>query len=115
MLSTWVRASIAWSRWSGEVSSTRRAALACTTITVMAWATTSCSSRAMRVRSSVTARWASVARSCSARTARSWASAKVWRRWRTFSPKTHGTISTAPLTSAVRAVGESCDRVAATK
>ena len=39
---------------------TRRAAPACTTITLMEWATTSWSSLAMRVRSSVTARRASV-------------------------------------------------------
>ena len=97
-----VRASIA-SVGSGG-SSTRRAAAGLHDHHLMAWATTSCSSRAMRVRSSATARWASAARVLLGpdgpflRRRR-----RCWRRWRTFSPKTHGTTSSAPLNSAVRA------------
>ncbi len=65
-----LRASVAFSGWRAI---TLRAAPACTPITLTWWATTSCSSRAMRTRSANTAcrafssrsRWSSVARSAS--------------------------------------------------
>ena len=55
----------------GSVAATRRAAPACTTITLTWCATTSCSSRAMRARSSATASRARSSRSRSRRAARS--------------------------------------------
>ncbi len=45
----------AWAAASGLLVSTLRAAAACTPITDTWWATTSCSSRAMRSRSATTA------------------------------------------------------------
>jgi hypothetical protein len=50
--SIWPRAVVAW---SGLAAMVRRAAPAWTTITLTEWATTSCSSRAIRPRSSATA------------------------------------------------------------
>ena len=49
---------------SGELSSTRRAAPACTTMTLTLCDTTSCISLAIRARSSVTARRVSASCSC---------------------------------------------------
>ena len=55
----------------GEVSSTRRAAPACTTMTLTLCVTTSCISLAIRARSSATARRVCASCSCSARRSRS--------------------------------------------
>ena len=57
---------------SGELSSTLRAAPACTTITLTLWVTTSCSSPAIRARSASTARRVCASCSASARSSR-WA------------------------------------------
>lgn len=59
---------------------------ACTLTSAMWWATTSCSSRAMRSRSSATRRLASSSRVRSARTAHSSIAAMKARRLRTASP-----------------------------
>ena len=71
----------AWRAWSGRVSKTSSAAAACTTITETLWATTSCISRAIRARSSATARLVS----CSIAT----------RRFRATSPNAQATTAMA--------------------
>ncbi len=65
VLMAW-RAAAAWSGW---LSSTWAAMPACTLIIDMLWATTSCSSRAIRSRSASTRRRASSSQACSARSA----------------------------------------------
>ena len=69
LVSNFILFSTAWIL--GDNLQTRRAAPAWTTITLTLWATTSCSSRAMRVRSALTACRASSWRAASESTARS--------------------------------------------
>ena len=79
----------------GSLSNTSSPAAACTTITLTLWAITSCSSRAIRVRSSITARSAFSSRSRSRRAARASSSARYARRVRRLSPTTHAIANTA--------------------
>ena len=74
--------SATWVAWSGRFSTIRRAPPACTTITLRLWASTSCSSRAMRERSLTIARRSSSSRACSASSAFSASSraSSVWLR-----------------------------------
>ncbi len=72
--------------WSGRVLMTCEATPACTLTSAMWWATTSCSSRAIRIRSSATRRRASSSRVRSARSARSRIASTMARRVRTVSP-----------------------------
>ena len=65
-----------------------RTAPTCSTITLIAWATMSCSSRAIRARSSATAMRASVSRSRSARAARASAASACSARARSAKPAT---------------------------
>ena len=78
---------------SGSVATATGPASACTTIMLTWWATTSCSSRAIRARSEATARRASEARSRSSRAARSRSSAASARCTRARSPSTHAPAS----------------------
>ncbi len=80
---TWARAVRAASGW---LSSTVEATPAWMLISAMWWPTMSCSSRAIRSRSSATRRRASSSRVCSARRARSSIAATKARRLRTDSP-----------------------------
>ena len=84
---------------SGWVSITCTPTPACTVITLMAWATTSCSSRAIRSRSSATARAASSIRSRSSTAARASRMAMRSRRVRMISPTAHAAPNTKTLLS----------------
>ena len=86
---------------SGERSSTTRPVPACTAITLIEWATTSCSSRAIRSRSSVTAWWASCSRvrANSAARSRSAAALSIARRFP--SPTNQATPNTSTLDTTV--------------
>ena len=65
----------------------------------MAWATTSCSSRAIRVRSSATASWARMSRSATSTRSRA-------ARWRAKRPTAHGPPKrTAKKAMSVKATG----------
>jgi len=86
---------------SGRTAATCRATLAFIAIMLRLCATVSCMSRAMRNRSSVTAR---AVRSSAIRSARC-------RRWRTSQPTDHGTATAAPATSG--AAGQSSASAAA--
>ena len=104
--STWAIASCAA---FGSRSMTVLAAPAWTIITLIAWATTSCSSRAMRVRSRVTASRAAVSRS----------STKRRRRLKTIRPTRMGrpTANVSPTTTSIQLwcfCAASCDASAPT-
>ena len=88
--SMWAAASTAR---SGSRSRIRRAPPACTTITDIEWATTSCISRAIRRRSSAAARAISSSCASCARTAASCSSSVSRVRVRTPRPASHA-IST---------------------
>ena len=75
----------------------RRAADAWTVITLTLWPTTSCSSRAMRVRSSATASRACSTRSCSARASRCFASSASWNLRLSPNPIAHATVKTTDV------------------
>ena len=90
---------------SGSSAATALAAPACTVITLTRWATTSCSSRAMRVRSSVTIRRASAACSCCSWAARS---ERSRRRRPTYQGHEHGDAGEDGLPPRGR-VGEAVD------
>ena len=74
---------------SGSFPMTCRAAAACTPMTLTWWATTSCSSRAIRTRSATTACCALASRSVASCSARRDSSARSIRWWRSRSPSTH--------------------------
>ena len=86
---------------SGCVSITWPPTADCTAMTLIECATTSCSSRAMRSRSSVTARRASASRSRSSRSARAFSSAHRARRMRRFSATIHATAMPSSLSTQV--------------
>ena len=79
---------------SGRVARTRSAACARMMTAVRWWATTSCSSRAMRVRSSATTRWASTARRRSSSALR-WARSREIAAWRCMSHPSTTTLTVA--------------------
>ena len=74
---------IAWmasAALAGSAASCMPAAVACTLIIAIECATTSCSSRAIRIRSASTRLRVSSSRACSARAAQSCSAASHWRR-----------------------------------
>ena len=86
---------------SGWVSITWPPTADCTAITLIECATTSCSSRAMRSRSSATARRACSSRSRSRRSALAWSSAQRARRLRRFPPVIQATAMPSSLSTQV--------------
>ena len=78
---------------STSVSMTWWPTPACTAITDIEWATTSCSSRAIRSRSVVTAARSRSSRSRSSIMVRSSIAAQRARRWRTLAPASHATVA----------------------
>ena len=80
---------IAWiasAALAGSAASCMLAAVAWTLIIAIECATTSCSSRAIRIRSASTRLRVSSSRACSARAARSDSAASHWRRAATYAP-----------------------------
>ena len=89
---------------SGSRATSGSAPAAWIAMTLMLWATASCSSRATRMRSAVIAACASCARACSSRAAFSVASAMRWRWPRTIRPTTHGS-ATPPMSAGTMPLG----------
>ncbi|OSY49161.1 hypothetical protein BG846_05283 [Streptomyces fradiae ATCC 10745 = DSM 40063] len=84
---------------SGELSRTYAAPSAWTTMTDTLWATTSCSSRAIRARSAATATFACASRSRSSRSVRSSSWARYARRVRIESPSTQASTNGTDITT----------------
>ena len=95
----------------GWVSMTCAPTPACTVMTLIAWATTSCSSWAIRRRSSASTRRSISACSCSRSWARSSAAANRSRRDRIVSPSTHTMLKATVFPTTSPAVKPLCSRV----
>ena len=94
----------AWRARSGRLSMTWLATPACTAITLIECATTSCNSRAIRSRSSATACRARSSRSVSRRAARSCKAVQRTWRIRRFSPASQATARPSMVATQVEPV-----------